>query len=89
MATPPSGVADGSGDLMDDLLARLLATSASYYRKKNGSEDSRHRRFAQVETGEDYVRERERGILRERERVREKNRACKNAGALCVRYSWL
>lgn len=53
MATPPSGVADGSGDLMDDLLARLLATSASYYRKKNGSEDSSHRRFAQVESGED------------------------------------
>lgn len=35
---------------MDDLLAWLPATAASYNIKKNGSVDSSHRKFAQERT---------------------------------------
>lgn len=35
---------------MDDLLAQLPATAASYNIKKIGPVDSSHRKFAQVET---------------------------------------
>lgn len=50
MATPPRQSWWWDRDLMDDLLAQLPATAASYNIKKNGPVDSSHRKFAQEET---------------------------------------
>lgn len=46
-ATPPRQSGRWDWDLMDDLLAWLLATAVSCNMKKNGPVDNSHRKFAQ------------------------------------------